>query len=1001
MERLIFQLGIMSVQAAIVICVILLVRIFFAKLHVPKKYVMLLWMIPYFLMVCPWKIESSFSFWQVMEQAQMDDVQTVVQHVQYELEQKGEEIIQTEEWRETVSKEESTGQEAVNTGGWKDATIGNGVGSSATDLPKQNALISGGINTNSMEFVELLLQTATVLWLVGLVSILLYSMVSYGKLKRKVLCSICVSENIYYADDIDSPFVLGIFRPRIYLPSSMNQENLHYVLEHERTHIRKWDPFKKMLAFGISSIHWFNPFVWVAFAFFGKDMEMACDEETVARLGIENRQEYATVLLRLASGKRRLLGAPLAFGEGSVKGRIRNIVKYKKVWKVVSVVAILVVAVLAVGFLTKHNAVTTLGALDDDDHFVGFGNQTRRIQLTMEGKTTDFQEAYFEIFMEFIKEIEVEKSPVSLSRSEDRAKDVQIQIGEGGYIYLNSDCSEIWSDDKVKPSRSYEIINPQAVQEFFERQVGSVAEAQQLIVPEEKQSESTSSPADIDLEGAVQVPITKPILTEETEEGVAGVFLDYASESMLIFHDHYGLFVYSLENGLIGEIDLQTIGMEQLQGSNAWNVEVEADGSRIYMHGMEEADMYIYDVKQNMLYWLETCDVSGIEMFRGLVDCEDYIEPDYTVNRSEKCVILEDGYHYLESGSGLPIDFHWVVVQYPNTGHATTQYRKIFEDYEAETKEDSNSEEATPPPLTEPITAEFTMDDLIALCKADKVAETMEDYVQKDGLLPSNIRRSYKEDALSWSYYFDLAYEGKSYTLRANYWNPVNAQDYGHAPNQLFEVILYENTAGDALMLYSNDYRHAAAVPIMDIEEFLAKKYDITQELTVELPEGTYLGAYDMGMNDIFQGSLILMDDYEENPHGEWIPTAWYAPGGIGKTALIGNGAMEGRATFGDNRLTGFHWLMNHAGGELLEAVEECDRSALLYHYQFDVFTMQEMEEYAGKHGISIEEVPNITDYWYVFLAEPESEYAYVVFLNQVFFSKEDILKLARSVKFQ
>ncbi len=724
MERLIVQLGIMSVQAAIVICVILLVRLFFSRLHVPKKYVMLLWIIPYFLMVCPWKIESSFSFWQVMESRQMDNVQTVVQHVQYELEQKGEEIIQTEEWRENVPREESN-EQVVNMGALQEKPLTNGSDSSTAQLHRQDVTTITPINRNSMEFVELLLRTATVLWLVGLVSILVYSMVSYGKLKRKVLCSICVSENIYYADDIDSPFVLGIFRPRIYLPSSMKQENLHYVLEHERTHIRKKDPLKKMLAFGISIIHWFNPFVWVAFAFFGKDMEMACDEETIARLGIDKKQDYATALLQLASGKRRLLGAPLAFGEGNVKTRIRNIVKYKKVWKIVSVVAVLVVVVLAVGFLTKHNEVTTL-------------EQVNSVAVVGEAK---------------------------------------------------SDNSKVEQNSDLLP------------------------------------------------ESAVQVPITKPVLTEENE----------------------------------GE------------------------------------------------------------------------EPSV----------------------------------------------------------DNNTVEATPSPLTEPITAEFTMEDLIALCKADKVAETMEDYVKKDGLLPSNIGRSYKEDALSWSYYFDLAYEGKSYTLRANYWNPLNAQEYGNAPNQLFEVILYENTAGDALMLYSNDYRHAAAVPIMDIEEFLVKKYDITQELTLELPEGTYLGAYDMGMNDIFQGSLILMEDYEENPHGEWIPKAWYAPGGVGKTALTGNGAMEGRAAFADNRLANFHWLMNHAGGELLEEVEVCDKSALLYHYQFDVFTMQEVEEYAQKHGISVEEVPNITDYWYVFLAEPESDFAYVVFLNQEYFSKEDILKLARSVKFQ
>ena len=152
MERLIVQIGIMSVQAAIVICVILLVRLFFARLHVPKKYVMLLWIIPYFLMVCPWKIESSFSFWQVMESRQMDSVQKVVQHVQYELEQKGEEIIQTEEWRENVPREESTGQ-AVNIGALQEKTLTNGSDSSTAQLHRQDVTMITPINRNSMDFV--------------------------------------------------------------------------------------------------------------------------------------------------------------------------------------------------------------------------------------------------------------------------------------------------------------------------------------------------------------------------------------------------------------------------------------------------------------------------------------------------------------------------------------------------------------------------------------------------------------------------------------------------------------------------------------------------------------------------------------------------------------------------------------------------------------------------------------------------------------------------------
>ncbi len=445
-------------QAGIAICVVLLVRIFFSKMRVPKKYMNLLWCIPYVLMICPWKISSPFSFWRLAENTKMEKIQENVQQAQYSMTQNID--VSGIVYNKTQNTLQTMGE------------AGNPNNNSLTEQAIQSVE-----NVNSIEFMELLLQVIGIVWLLGVIFLLIYSIASCLILYRKVVCSFCVKENIYYADDIDTPFVLGLIHPKIYLPSTMGRENLCYVLEHERTHIHKGDHIKKIIVFLITVVHWFNPLAWIAFYFYGKDLEMACDEATVAKLGIETKQEYATALLQLASGRRVLLGAPLAFGEGNVKSRIRNIVKYKKVWGIVSVIAIIVVIVLAVGFWTRNDTVTTLSKLKED-HFVGLRGDVRRIQVTIKGEATDFSEAYFTIFRDFLKDTEVKKRPLSISRAEDRVQDIKIQVGDGGTIYLSEDCQEIWCDDGVKPSRSFEIVNSEEFLEFLLRQKGSVVEAQ-------------------------------------------------------------------------------------------------------------------------------------------------------------------------------------------------------------------------------------------------------------------------------------------------------------------------------------------------------------------------------------------------------------------------------------------------------------------------------------------------------------------------------------------
>jgi len=488
MEQFIIQLGYMSIQAVVVILEVLLVRVAFAGAHVPKMYANWLWFLTYIVMICPWKISSAFSFWRMPKGYRGDRIEAGAQEVQQTLTQ-------------IIVGEVPT--DVIDGVGGNTGIVGSQAMEKVTDT-----LVAGTENmesvvnhvTNGSSTTMSLADVLGVVWILGVIVFLIYSVISYVKLRKKVICSVELQDNIYYADDIYTAFVLGVIRPKIYLPSGLKGETLEYVLAHEKTHIKRLDPLKKVLAFGITVVHWFNPFAWVAFYFFCKDMEMACDEETVLRIGMEKKQDYATALLQLSAERSFLPGAPLAFGENGVKARIRNITGFKKVWVVVSVVAVLVIAVLAMGFMSKYEDSTTLERLKDEVGVIDWAENAEPIWLTIDGEKILFEEAYYDSFVEFFNKLEVTKEPISPSRADDRPKDVVLRVGtshyniyNGTYIYIGNDYKEIWFDDGVKPSLSYGIINPQQVIDFLNSQEGSVVKAteQEMPVPPEPAPEAT------------------------------------------------------------------------------------------------------------------------------------------------------------------------------------------------------------------------------------------------------------------------------------------------------------------------------------------------------------------------------------------------------------------------------------------------------------------------------------------------------------------------------
>ena len=192
-----------------------------------------------------------------------------------------------------------------------------------------------------------------VAWIAGMGVMVLYSGLSYWKIKKKVRISVLLRDNIYIADDIGSPCVIGFDMPNIYLPNGLGEKEQEYIILHEQHHIKRLDHIVKGISFVALTIHWFNPLVWVAFILACKDMEMSCDEAVIRKLGSDVRADYSASLLTLATGHRIIAGTPLAFGEGDTKGRIKNLAKWRQPVFLTVVIGVFVCLLSGVLLLTN------------------------------------------------------------------------------------------------------------------------------------------------------------------------------------------------------------------------------------------------------------------------------------------------------------------------------------------------------------------------------------------------------------------------------------------------------------------------------------------------------------------------------------------------------------------------------------------------------------------------------------------------------------------------
>ncbi len=300
----------MSISASWVVLAVLLLRLVLKK--APKWINVLLWGIVAVRLICPFSFESALSL--------IPSSKTIPLDIEM-----------------AVNPAIDSGVPAIN-------RVVNPVLSSFA--PPQNILTSANP-------LQIWIPIFSIIWLVGVAALLLYTVVSYWQLHRRIATAIRYQDNIYQSENVSSPFVLGIIKPRIYLPFNMNDQNLEHVVSHEQAHIRRKDHWWKPLGFLLLMIHWFNPLMWLAYVLLCRDIELACDEKVIKELGNEQRADYTQALVACSVNRRIIAACPLAFGEVGVKERVKSVMNYKKPTFWVIVLAVIACVVVAICFLTN------------------------------------------------------------------------------------------------------------------------------------------------------------------------------------------------------------------------------------------------------------------------------------------------------------------------------------------------------------------------------------------------------------------------------------------------------------------------------------------------------------------------------------------------------------------------------------------------------------------------------------------------------------------------
>lgn len=307
MEAVFLKILNMSIAASWLVLAVLIVRLLMKK--APKWVAVLMWGLVAIRLVSPFSLESVFSLIPSAETVPGDIL--------------------------------SSANPAIHSGisplnSFINPILSNSFGPGASILPMEGILL-----------------VVSIIWVIGIAAMAMYMAISYSSLRRKVREAVPYTGNIRLCDRVDTPFILGVIRPKLYLPSSINEQDIKYVLAHENAHLKRHDHWWKPMGFLLLTVYWFNPLLWVAYWLLCRDIELACDERVINDMGAENKKNYSDALINCSVPRKIIAACPLAFGEVGVKERVKSVLNYKKPAFWLIIVAVISCIAVAVCFLTN------------------------------------------------------------------------------------------------------------------------------------------------------------------------------------------------------------------------------------------------------------------------------------------------------------------------------------------------------------------------------------------------------------------------------------------------------------------------------------------------------------------------------------------------------------------------------------------------------------------------------------------------------------------------
>ena len=365
----------MSISAGWLVLAVLILRLILKK--APKWINVLLWGIVALRLICPFSIESALSL--------IPSQETISPEIMMD-------------WTPEIT----TGIESL------DQVVNPVISTSFAPEPSASA-----------NPLQILIPVAANIWLLGVLAMLVYTAVSYISLRRKLRTAVILRNSIFQCETVQSPFVLGVFRPRIYLPYTIEGQNLHHVVAHEQAHIRRKDHWWKPLGFLLLTVYWFNPLMWVAYVLLCRDIEIACDEKVIAKLEAEQRADYTQALVACSVNRRMISACPLAFGEVGVKERVKSIMNYRKPKFWLLILAILACVGIAICFLTDP--------IDSAEEPI----ETDGMQMQQVSFLYDTEEGYH------------------LLIGADGVNEIQVSLPDSGGGVINADGSSFQKGEKV------------------------------------------------------------------------------------------------------------------------------------------------------------------------------------------------------------------------------------------------------------------------------------------------------------------------------------------------------------------------------------------------------------------------------------------------------------------------------------------------------------------------------------------------------------------------